>query len=345
MIKNERRGRKVGVGLVGVGAIGRLHAENYATKIPNATLVGIADVNVDAAEQVASKHGVRGIYADYRELLKDRSVEAVVLATPPFLKKEITMAAAELGKHVFCEKPMTLSVKDADEMVRVVEGSKIKFQIGYQKRFDTSFVRAKEAIEKGEVGKIMLVSAHNRDPPSPVGGWSADPKKSGSIFLDTTSHDLDIVRWLTGSDVTRVYADGNSMIYEELRKNGDYDTVVVSLRFASGAVGHVDSCISTPYGFDSRAEVVGTDAGIMISMGERNLTRVYRKDTVSNESYDYWGTRWAQAYRDEMVDFARCILEDRQPRATVADGRAAVQIGLAAWDSIKNDRSVNLSPR
>jgi myo-inositol 2-dehydrogenase/D-chiro-inositol 1-dehydrogenase len=339
---NKMNERKLGVGVVGVGAIGRLHAENYATRIPNAILAGIADVNIDAAKTIASKFGVKNVYSDYRQLLNDRGIDAVVLATPPFLKKEITMAAAEMGKHVFCEKPMTLSMNDADEMVKTVEKSKIKFQIGYQKRFDTSFMRAKEAIDRGEVGKIMLVSAHNRDPPTTITGWSADPKKSGSIFLDTTSHDLDIVRWLTGSEVTRVYADGNAMVYEELRKNGDYDTVVVSLRFASGAVGHVDSCASTPYGFDSRAEVVGTDAGIIISMGERNLTRIYRKDTVSNESYDYWGTRWAQAYRDEMVDFAKCILEDRQPKATVRDGRAAVQMGLAAWDSIKGNKSVAL---
>jgi myo-inositol 2-dehydrogenase / D-chiro-inositol 1-dehydrogenase len=336
-------GKKVNVGIVGIGAIGRLHAENYAANIPNARLAAIADINLEAARTLSSSLGVTKTYADYMELLKDRSIDAVVLATPPFLKKQFTLAAAEHGKHVFCEKPMTLSMEDADEMVKAVERSKITFQVGYQRRFDPSFVRAKESIDRGEIGKILLVNARNRDPPTTIGGWSADPKKSGGIFLDTTSHDLDVVRWLTGSEVTSVYAEGNAMMYEELRKNGDYDTVVVSLKFANGAIGYVDSCSSTPYGFDSRAEVVGTEAGIVIDMGMRNNMRILKKDTVSNESHDSWSSRWAQAYRDEMVDFARCILEGRRPRATVQDGRAALRLGLAAWDSIRRDGPVSLS--
>lgn len=333
---------RLGIGVIGIGAIGRLHAENYASKVQGAYLAGIADVNLPAATALGSRLGVSNVYADYHKLIDDPKVAGVVVATPPFLKKEITLAAAEKGKHVFCEKPMTLSLRDADEMVSAVKRSGIRFQVGYQKRSDVSFMRARKAIEEGELGKLLLVRAHNRDPPTTVAGWSADPKKSGSIFLDTCSHDFDAIRYLSGSEVVSVQADGNAMMYEELRKNGDYDTVVINLRLANGAMAQVDACGYTPYGFDSRSEVVGSDAGLFVDMGERTLTHVFTRDGVSNERYDYWGSRWAQAYRDEMSAFVSSIREGSEPRATIHDGRAALEIGLAAWESAKSGNTVKL---
>jgi predicted dehydrogenase len=334
--------KNLGVGIIGIGAIGRLHAEHYASKVPGAHLAGIADVNLPAANELAARLGVSTVFPDYHQLLNDPGVDAVVVATPPFLKKDITLAAADRHKHVFCEKPMTLSLKEADEMVSAVKRSGIVFQVGYQKRSDISFMQAKRDIVEGKVGKMLLIRAHNRDPPTTVAGWSADPKKSGSVFLDTCSHDFDAIRYLSGSEVTSVSADGNTMMYEELRKNGDYDTVVVNLRLANGAMAQVDACGYTPYGFDSRSEVVGTDGGIIIGMGEKTFTHLYKKDGVSNERYDYWGSRWAQAYRDEMAAFVACIKESGIPRATIQDGRAAMEIGLAAWNSVKSGATVKL---
>ncbi|MDG6925871.1 MAG: Gfo/Idh/MocA family oxidoreductase [Nitrososphaerota archaeon] len=334
--------KTIGVGVVGIGAIGKLHAENYVSKVPGARLAGIADVNLPAANELASRLGVSAVYADYHQLLNDPSVDAIVVATPPFLKKDITLAAADRHKHVFCEKPMTLSLKEADEMISAVRRSGIAFQVGYQKRSDVSFMRAKSEIAEGRVGKILLIRAHNRDPPTTVAGWSADPKRSGSVFLDTCSHDFDALRYLSGSEVTRVSADGNAMMYEELRKNGDYDTVVVNLRLASGAMAQVDACGYTPYGFDSGSEVVGTGGGIIIGMGEKTFTHLYGKEGMSNERHDYWGSRWAQAYRDEMAAFVSCINEGGVPRATIQDGRAAMEIGLAAWNSVKSGAPVGL---
>jgi myo-inositol 2-dehydrogenase / D-chiro-inositol 1-dehydrogenase len=334
--------KTIGVGVVGIGAIGRLHAENYATKVPGAALVGIADVNLPAATELGSKLGVTNVYADYHQLLDDPKVDAIIVATPPFLKKDITLAAADKHKHVFCEKPMTLSLKDADEMIDAVHRSGITFQVGYQKRSDVSFMQARKTIQDGKVGKLLLVKAHNRDPPTTVSGWSADPRKSGSVFLDTCSHDFDAIRWLSGSEVTQVYADGNAMMYEELRKNGDYDTVTVNLRLANGALAQVDACGYTPYGFDSRSEIIGTEGGIIVGMGEKTLTHVFKKEGVSNERHDYWGSRWGQAYRDEMDAFVKCITNGGAPRATIQDGRAAMEIGLAAWDSVKRETPVKL---
>src|SRR5262249_2519712 len=150
------------------------------------------------------------------------------------------------------------------------------------------------------------------------------------------------IRWLSGSEVQSVYADGNAMMYDELRRNGDYDTVTINLRLSNGALAQVDACGYTPYGFDSRSEVIGTEGGIIVGMGEKTLTHIYKKDGMSNERHDYWGSRWAQAYRDEMEAFVKCIVNGGSPRATIQDGRAALEIGLAAWDSVKADAPVRL---
>jgi myo-inositol 2-dehydrogenase / D-chiro-inositol 1-dehydrogenase len=334
--------KDLGVGVIGIGAIGKLHSENLASKVPGASLVGIADVNKAAANEVASTLGVKKVYSEYSKLLADPQVDAVVVATPPFLKKEITLVAAEKKKHVFCEKPMTLTLSGADDMITGIRRSGVKFQVGYQKRSDPSFMGAKRAIDSGEVGKVLLASLHNRDPPTTVAGWSADPKKSGSVFLDTCSHDFDALRWLTGSEVTKVYADGNASMYEELRKNGDYDTVVVDMRMAGGAMAQVDACGYTPYGFDSGAEIIGTEGGILVGMGEGGFAHVFKGGKVSNERHSYWGSRWAKAYRGEMAAFVECIAKDGTPRATIEDGRAALEIGLAAWQSAKGGKPITL---
>ncbi|HXW37609.1 MAG TPA: Gfo/Idh/MocA family oxidoreductase [Nitrososphaerales archaeon] len=336
-MKSER----VGVGVIGVGSIGKTHASNLATRVPGAKLVAVSDVNQAAASEASSRFGVKA-FGDYTELLEDESVEAVVIATPPLMKKEITVRAADRRKAVFCEKPIAVSMESADAMVEAVKSSGITFQVGYQKRFDQSFVAAKQAIDGGEVGRILLVRANNRDPPSRVGGWTADPRKSGSIFLDTCSHDFDAVRWLTGSEVERVYADGSSTMFEELKASGDYDTVTITLKLRNGTMAEVDACTYTPYGFDSRAEIVGTKAGVFIDMGAKDQMRMFRKDSVSFGMHDFYGSRWGQAYLDEMIGFVDAVSNSAVPRATVRDGRAAVRIGLAAWDSIKSGAPVRL---
>ena len=334
--------QKIGLGLVGAGAIGRVHASNIHENVPNAVLAAVADIDQKAATSIAEQNGHAKVYSDYNDMLRDDSVNAVVLCVPPFLKLEITKKAAQLGKHVFCEKPMALSMNEADEMVSAVDGSGIRFQVGYQRRFDPSYMKARRAVETGRLGRLLMIKEYNRDPPAPITGWSTNPKKSGGIFLDTTSHDFDAVRWLAGSEVVRVYAEGDALVYEDLKKNGDYDTVQVTLKLANGALGYVDNCYHTVYGFDGRLEILGTDAAVSTSIGEQTFAHVYTKDGTSNEFFDGYATRWGQAYLQELVDFVACINTGREPRATVRDGRAAVEIGLAARASIEQQKPVSL---
>ena len=326
---------EVGLGLIGAGAIGRVHARNIQTSIKGARLAAVADVDQNAAKAVAG--GAR-IFSDYHEMIKDDSVNAVIVCTPPFLKMDVTKAAAEAGKAVFCEKPIAVTLEDADRMVGVVRGAGIKFQVGYQRRFDPSYLKARNAMESGELGKLLLLKEHNRDPPGPILGWSTIPAKSGGIFLDTTSHDFDAVRWLSGSEVDRVYAEGSALVYDELAKNGDFDTTTVVMKLANGALAYVDSCYNTVYGFDARLDMLGTKAAVSVDIGEKSFAHIKSKAGTSNEYFDGFASRWAQAYRDEIEDFVDCVRTGRDVRVDIGDGWEALKIGLAARASIAEGR-------
>lgn len=331
---------EVGLGLIGAGAIGRVHADNVHRNIKGARLAAVADVDQNAAKAVA---GEAKVYSDYHDMIRDPAVDAVIVCTPPFLKLDITRAAAEAGKAVFCEKPIAVTLEEAEKMAGFVREGGIKFQVGYQRRFDNSYLKARHTVESGELGRLLLLREHNRDPPGPILGWSTIPAKSGGIFLDTTSHDFDAVRWLSGTEVERVYAEGAALVYEELRKNGDFDTTTVVMKLANGALAYVDSCYNTVYGFDARLEMLGTKAAVSVDMGEKTFAHVMTAAGTDNDYFQSFATRWAQAYRDELADFAECVGAGRDVKVGIPDGIEAMRIGLAAWASIAEGRPIVVS--
>jgi predicted dehydrogenase len=343
MLKKEIGvGSQMRFGVIGVGAIGRVHAENLAKNIPGASLVGIADAVLDVANEVGRRLGVAKVYPDYHELLEQESVDAIVVATPPFVKREIVLAAAKNGKHVFLEKPMCLDLKEADEMIQASSRSGVKLQIGYQRRFDRAFVNAEKAISSDELGKILLVRSHTRDPPGNPGGWTIDPKLSGGIMLDTCSHDFDIVRFLTRSEVRSVFAAGANLVYPQLATHGEFDNVVVVMKLESGALAYSDSCQYTVYGYDVGAEVLGTKAAIRIGIGDESPLRILGKGSDSSDYPQTFQERFGGAYRDELIEFMDCVSKDRQPKVAGKDGRAAIEIGIAARQSMKTNEPVTL---
>lgn len=333
--------KTVQIGVIGVGSIGKVHAQNLARRVPNATLAAIADANRAAADSVASQTGVKQVYTDYKEMLRNKDIEAVVVATPTFLKLEVVKAAAEAGKHIFCEKPMALTLKECDEFIHTSEKAGIKFQVGYQRRFDPSYMRLKQSLDAGQVGKMLLLRSNTRDPPQKVAGW-ADPKVSGGIFLDTSSHDYDVIRWLSGSEAQSVMADGMTTAYPELKQLGDVDTTMTIIRLANGALAHVDACRVSVYGYDVRAEVVGTEGAAFMDIGRGSDAHLLKKDWESNE-FSYWyQQRFDEAYRGELEGFAAAVLSDSKPKVTARDGRGAVEIGLAARLSMEQRKAVSL---
>ncbi|MGI0081364.1 MAG: Gfo/Idh/MocA family oxidoreductase [Nitrososphaerales archaeon] len=325
----------LGVGLVGVGSIGSVHAENLGEKLPRASLLAISDVNMELANQIAGKLGVNKVYSDYQELLENKSVEALVLAIPTFLKHKMIIQAARAGKHVFVEKPLALSLEEADAIIEVCRKADVKLQVGYQRRFDHAYAKVERSIASGEIGQILIVRSWTRDPPANPQGWSIDPKLSGGIWLDTCSHDFDTVCFLTKAKVVSVYAKGANLVYDQLEPYGGFDNVLVTLELSNGALAQIDSCGYSVYGYDAGAEVLGTLGAAFVGMGRNSSADIVNKTSITRDLPRTYQERFAQAYHDELEDFVNCVLENREPRVTGKHGRDAVQIGLAASQSIE----------
>jgi len=322
--------------------MGKTHATNLATRIPNAFLAGICDANLGLAQKVSGELGVSDTYVDYKRLLKDEKVEAIVIATPSFTKPELVTAALEAGKSVYCEKPLCVNLEDADNLVQAAEKSDVTFQMGFQRRFDPTLMRVREAVRTGILGRILLITSRTRDPPGSIASWEDDPKLSGGIFNDTCSHDFDILRWISGVEMNSVFAVGKSTMMPSRARVGNYDTVVVSFELSNYAIGHVDSCAHTLYGYDTRVEVIGTKADILTSIGNKSECHIVTKENSSNDFSESYFQRFDQAYRDEVADFVNCVQTGLEPRSNARDGRAALEIGIAAAKSVRESAPVSL---
>ncbi len=327
--------KQVGVGIIGAGKMGRVHATNLAKSIPAAKLVAVSDVVEDSAKKLASEFGVTNVFTDYLRLVQNREVDAIVIATPTLLKPQIVKFACEAGKHIFCEKPIATTFGDAEQVMKSTQKSPGKFQVGYQRRFDPLHVKLKETIESGEVGSIVLVRSNTRDPlPNPA-QWP-DIKNSGGIFVDTCSHDYDVVRWLCGSEVSRVEAEGSP------RSQPDQHTVITNLSMANGVLAQVEASRMSSYGYDVRVEVLGSKGAIFTKPDAPSAMRVLKGSQEALFTYSWYPERFKEAYRLEMEAFIECIVKDTDTKATAHDGKAAVEVSAAAKKSMQEGKAVNL---
>lgn len=328
--------RKVGIAVVGLGRIGRLHAEILRFKVEGAELVAVGDVLEEIAKSVASRLGVK-YYLSYDELLKDDAIEAVAIATPTFLHKDMIIKAAEAGKHIFVEKPLTVTSEEAKEVIQAVRKAGVKLQVGYNRRFDYAFRKAKKAIEEGKLGKLIAFLSVARDPGAPP-GWAADPKKSGGIFLDMLSHDFDMARWLMNAEVTEVYVVGGNYIHEEIKEKGDLDVVTINFKFSNGAQGMIHGTRKFPYGYELRTEVFGTEGVVYIGDNKDNMYSIGVKEGLIYHGAPWFERRFYDAYVEELKHFIDVIVNDKEPLVTGVDGLRATQIAEACWKSFKEGK-------
>src|SRR5437899_7294033 len=241
----------VRIGLIGAGRIGRKHAETVS-RLSTAVLAAVADADEAAAAAAAALGSGRetqvSVATDYRHLLDDPAVDAVVIAAPTNLHATLIAAAAAAGKQIFCEKPIALTLAEADEALAAVARAGVTLQIGFQRRFDPAYERAHAAITAGELGRLFFLRSTTRDPEPPPEEYL---RASPSIFTDTAIHDLDMLRWLAGAEVVEVHAMGAALVREAHAQRGLTDTAVLSLRFANGALGVIDNCWQAVYGYDA----------------------------------------------------------------------------------------------
>ena len=331
---------KVGFGVVGLGRIGRLHSEILKVKIENAELIAVCDVIKELAESVSKSLSVKW-YTDFEEMLKDPKVDAVVISTPTFLHKDMIIKAAEYGKHVFVEKPLTVTVQEAKDVARAVKRYGIKLQVGYNRRFDYAYRKAKKDIEEGRIGKPIAFISIARDPGAPP-GWAADPKLSGGIFLDMLSHDFDMARWLIGSEVKEVFVLGGNYIHEEIKRKGDLDVVSIVFSFDNNVQGIIHGTRKFPYGYELRTEVYGTEGIVYVGSNVDNMYSLGVKEGLIYHGAPWFEKRFYDAYVEELRSFTESIIKDIEPLVTLEDGLRVIEIAEACWESVRNGKKVSV---
>jgi predicted dehydrogenase len=331
--------------LIGAGRAGLVHAANIHHRIKDAQLTALCDPDRGAVTRAAAEYGVGRQYVDYRDAVRDPQVDAVVVATPVSLHREIACEAASQGKHILLEKPMALSVAECEEINEAAERADITLQIGFMRRFDAAYLQAKEIVSSGELGRVLIVKSTGRGPGLPP-AWIYDVAKSNGILAEVNSHDFDSVRWLAGSDIVRVYAEAANLKCQDVREASPsfYDNAVVVLRFADDALGMIDGTCPAGYGYDARVEVLCEKGVVFIgSEQDHGLSRIVRDGSVTTHAIDSWRSLFRDAYVAEMEHFITCVEQHTTPRATGMDGRRAVEAVVAANASIASGEPVTLA--
>ncbi len=332
---------KVNIGLIGAGRIGKMHAEHLAFRVPDANLVAVADVFPEAAQQCAATCRVPAAFSDYRRILDDPDVDAVVICSSTDTHAQIIEEAAAAGKHIFCEKPIDFDLARIDRALAAVERAGVKLQIGFNRRFDPSFKRARDLVAAGKIGEPHIVRITSRDPGPPPISYI---KVSGGIFLDMTIHDFDMARYLIGDEVTEIFAVGAVLVDPEIGKAGDIDTAVITLRYQGGAIGTIDNSRKAVYGYDQRVEVFGSEGAVVVSNNKRDSAVLSDAQGVHGAlPLFFFVERYTEAYIAEMQAFVECIQQDKAPPVTGIDGRVPVVMGYAAKKSYEENRPVKLS--
>ena len=325
--------------VLGCGRIGRMHAQNLA-RHPSVELVSVFDVLADVAREVAGQLGVKAA-ASVAEVLADKSVEAVLIATPTDTHVPLIIAAAKAGKAVLCEKPIDLDLARVQACWKEIAPLNPTVMIGFNRRFDPSFRAVRERIVAGEIGTPELVLISSRDPAPPPVSYV---KVSGGLFRDMTIHDFDMARYLVG-DIVEVQAYGGNLVDPAIREAGDIDTAMVTMRAANGALVHINNSRRSAYGYDQRIEAFGALG--MLQAANRTATTVEASNARHSGARDvvlnFFIQRYQEAYAAEVEHFVACVREKTQPLAGFAEGVEALRLADAALESLRSGKTVRIA--
>jgi predicted dehydrogenase len=334
----------LGICVIGAGRAGMIHARNFSFgRVPGAALAAVSEPSEAVREAARAELRLDRVYAAYGEALADPQVDAVVVATPSELHCEIVVEAARAGKHILCEKPMAMNARQCDAMLEAVERAGVKLQIGFMRRFDAGFVAAKQRIEAGEIGKVVLVKSLTHGPSIPK-SWMYDIRQSNGPLSEVNSHDIDTLRWFSGAEFEEVYAvAGNYRSPDARRRYPDfYDNVVLCARMRNGMQGSISGAQGVLYGYDARCEILGEKGLITVGSLAAAPLATHTAAGSTTPIVRSWTDLFLDAYRAEDEDFVRCIRDDRPPRAGGRDGKAAVMVVNAGNRSIAQRRPVRL---
>jgi myo-inositol 2-dehydrogenase/D-chiro-inositol 1-dehydrogenase len=326
------------IGVIGVGRIGRMHAELIAHQVPGAALAAVYDSYEPAARGVAAELRVPAA-ATVEELL-DCDLDAVAICSSSDTHVDLLIAAAEARKAVFCEKPVSLDLGELDRALGAVDAAGVPFQIGFNRRFDPAHASVRDAVASGAIGDPHLVRISSRDPAPPPLEYV---RTSGGLFLDMMIHDFDMSRFVTGSEVVEVFARGAVRVDPSFAQADDVDTALATLVHEDGCLTAIDNSRRAAYGFDQRVEVFGSD-GVALSENPRAYTAaVVTADGERRPPHAYFFLeRYLPSYVREWQAFVEAVRTGRTPPVSTSDARAPLVIGLAALRSLREGRTVRL---
>jgi len=325
------------IGIIGAGRIGKLHAKNIVFHFMETNVEAISDLDLEAAKQCAQKYHIPKFLVNYHDILNDKSIDAVFICTPTVTHSQIICECAEAGKHIFCEKPIDINLERIDCALEAVKKANVKLQIGFNRRFDPSFIRAKNAIKEGNIGKPYIVRITSRDPAPPAPEYI---KTSGGLLIDTTIHDFDMCRYLIEDEIQEIYATGDALI-EPTSDLNDIDTVIITIRYRNGAFCTIDNSRKAIYGYDQRIEVFGSEGCINVDNRYPNSVSLYTADNIQKDlPYHFFLDRYQKSYIAEERQFIKSIKEDLPTSPSGLDGKIAVEMGLAAKKSLEEKRTI-----
>ena len=331
--------KRLRVGLIGAGRIGRVHAQAITSQVPQAELVMVADVMADAAQALAQQYKLEAT-DNYQDILGNTSVDAVLLCSSTDTHSQIITEAAQAGKQIFCEKPIDHDLVRIDGALAAVAQAGVKLMIGFNRRFDANFMKVQQMVAEGKIGEPQILRITSRDPAPPPVEYI---KVSGGIFLDMTIHDFDMARFLFG-EVEEVFTMAGVMVDAAIGEAGDVDTAVISLKFANGAMGTIDNSRQAVYGYDQRVEAFGSAGMVAVGNNVANTHVLSNAEGVHSEKpLHFFLERYMDAYAQEMKAFVACVMNDTPSPVTGQDGRAPVVIGMAAAKSYQENRPVKIS--
>lgn len=332
--------KELTLGLIGAGRIGKLHAENIVRHIKGVRIKAVSDLYADSIRPWAAEIGIGEVTTDYRAILADPAIDAVLICSSTDTHARIIIEAAQAGKHIFCEKPVDFDVPTIKKALAAVAAAGVKLQIGFNRRFDHNFRKVREMVAAGAVGQPHIIKITSRDPAPPPLDYV---KVSGGLFLDMTIHDFDMARFLAGSEVTEVSAVAGVLVDPQIGAAGDVDTAIVTLKFANGAIGVIDNSRKAAYGYDQRVEVFGSLGCVATGNDSPTAVQLSNAAGVTGDKPLYFFLeRYKDAYIAEINEFIDAVRHDRQPSVTGDDGLQPVLIGLAAKRAAAEGRRVKV---
>jgi len=333
--------KKLKLGVIGTGRIGKVHIATLVQSVPKAEVVAIADINIAGAREVAKDFGISTVYSNYMDVINNPEVEAVVICSPTNTHAQYVIAAAKAGKHIFCEKPVDLSLEVIRGALDAVNKAGVKMMVGFNRRFDPNFYKIRQLVTEGKIGEPHILKITSRDPAPPPAEYSA---VSGGMFMDMTIHDFDMARYIVGSEVTEVYTKAAVMVDPEIGKAGDVDTAVITLTFANGAIGVIDNSRKAVYGYDQRVEIFGSKGMACADNNYPENHRYFASDGVHGSlPLNFFMERYLEAYANEMKIFCESVINNLPLPVSGNDGLMSVAIAMAAKKSYLENRPVELS--